>query len=77
MLSDNLGFSLPKTIPTYGAHGESLQEACAVRERPPVLATAASGQAKHHPVYPGASTVRGVIWDRLTGPWKLTEYALL
>ena len=52
MLSDNLGFSLPKTIPTYGAHGESLQEACAVRERPPVLATAASGQAKHHPVQP-------------------------
>ena len=36
-----------------------------VRERPPVLATAASRQAKHHPVYPGASTVRGAIRDRL------------
>ena len=49
-----------------------------VRERPPVLAsTAASGQAKHHPVYPGASTVRGAIWDRLGGAWRLTEDALL
>ena len=48
-----------------------------VRERPPVLATAASGQAKHHPVYPGASTVRGAIWDRLGGAWRLTEYVLL
>ena len=48
-----------------------------VRERPPVLATAASGQAKHHPVYPGASTVRGVIGDRLGGAWGLTEDALV
>ena len=48
-----------------------------VRERPPVLATAASGQAKHHPVYPGASTVRGAIGDRLGGAWRLTEDALL
>ena len=48
-----------------------------VREREPVLAAAASGQAKHHPVYPGASTVRGAIGDRLAGPWNLTEYALL
>ena len=36
-----------------------------VRERPPVLATAASKQAKHHPVYPGTRTVRGAIRDRL------------
>ena len=48
-----------------------------VRERPPVLATAASGQAKHHPVYPGTRTVRGAIWDRLGGAWRLTEDALL
>ena len=48
-----------------------------VRERPPVLATAASGQAKHHPVYPGAITVRGAIWDRLGGAWGLTKDALL
>ena len=42
-----------------------------------MLATAASGQAKHHPVYPGASTVRGAIWSRLGGAWRLTEDALL
>ena len=48
-----------------------------VRERPPVLATAASGQAKHHPVYPGASTVRGAIGHRLGGAWGLMEYALV
>ena len=38
-----------------------------VRERPPVLATAASGQDKYHPVYPGTRTVYGAIWDRLGG----------
>ena len=48
-----------------------------MRERPPVLATAASGQAKHHPVYPGTRTVRGAIWDRLGEVWRLTEDALL
>ena len=48
-----------------------------VRERPPVLATAASRQAKHHTVYPGTRTVRGAIWDRLGGAWRLTEYVLL
>ena len=42
-----------------------------VRERPPVLATAASRQAKHHPVYPGTRTVRGAIRDRLGEPWGL------
>ena len=42
-----------------------------------MLATAASGQAKHHPVYPGTRTVRGAIWDRLGGAWRLTEDALL
>ena len=42
-----------------------------------MLATAASGQAKHHPVYPGTRTVRGVIWDCLGGAWRLTEDALL
>ena len=36
-----------------------------VRERPLVLATAASKQAKHHPVYPVTRTVRGAIRDRL------------
>ena len=48
-----------------------------VRERPPVLATAASKQAKHHPVYPGTRTVRGAIRDRLGEPWGLYKYALL
>ena len=48
-----------------------------VRERPPVLATAASGQAKHHPVYPGTHTLRGAIRDRLGEPWGLYKYALL
>ena len=48
-----------------------------VRERPPVLSTAASRQAKHNPVYPGASTVRGAIGDRLGGAWGLTKDALL
>ena len=48
-----------------------------VRERPPVLATAASKQAKHHPVYPGTRTVRGATRDRLGGAWRLTEDALL
>ena len=48
-----------------------------VRERPPVLATAASRQAKHHPVYPGTRTVRGAIRDRLGEPWGLYKYALL
>ena len=42
-----------------------------------MLATAASGQAKHHPVYPGTRTVRGAIWDRLGRAWRLTEDALL
>ena len=42
-----------------------------------MLATAASGQAKHYPVYPGIRTVRGAIWDRLGGAWRLTEVALL
>ena len=42
-----------------------------------MLATAASGQAKHYPVYPGTPTVRGAIWDRLGGAWRLTEDALL
>ena len=42
-----------------------------------MLSTAASGQAKHHPVCPGTRTVRGAIWDRLGGPWRLTEDALL
>ena len=42
-----------------------------------MLATAVSGQAKHHPVYPGTRTVRGAIWDRLGGAWRLTEDALL
>ena len=42
-----------------------------------MLATAASGQAKHHPVYNGTRTVRGAIWDRLGGAWRLTEDALL
>ena len=42
-----------------------------------MLTTAASGQAKHHPVYPGTRTVRGAIWDRLGGAWRLTEYAIL
>ena len=48
-----------------------------VRERPPVLATAASGQVKHHPVYPGTRTVRGAIRDRLGEPWGLYKHALL
>ena len=48
-----------------------------VRERPPVLTTAASGQAKHHPVYPGTRTVRGAIGDHVGGAWRRTEYALL
>ena len=48
-----------------------------VRERPPVLTTAASRQAKHHPVYPGTRTVRGATRDRLGGAWRLTEDALL
>ena len=42
-----------------------------------MLATAASGQDKHHHVYPGTRTVRGPIWDRLGGVWRLTEDALL
>ena len=42
-----------------------------------MLATATSGQAKHHPVYPGTRTVRGAIWDRLGWAWWLTEDALL
>ena len=40
-------------------------------------ATAASGQAKHYPVYPRTHTIRGTIWDRLGGAWRLTEDALL
>ena len=48
-----------------------------VRERPLVLATAASKQAKHRPVYPGTHTARGAIRDRLGGPWGLYKYALL
>ena len=48
-----------------------------VRERPPVLTTAASGQAKHHPVYPGTRTVRGGTRDHLGEPWGLYKYALL
>ena len=52
-----------------------------LRERPPVLATAASRQAKHHPVYPVTRTVRGAIRDRLGEPWgyvgSLYKYALL
>ena len=48
-----------------------------VRERPPVLTTAASRQAKHHPVYPGTRTVREATRDRLGGAWRLTEDALL
>ena len=42
-----------------------------------MIATAASGQAKHHLVYPGTRTVRGAIWDRLGGARRLTEDALL
>ena len=42
-----------------------------------MLATAASGQAKHYPVYPGTHTIRGAIWDRLGGAWRFTEDALL
>ena len=41
------------------------------RERPPVLATAASRQAKHHPVYPGTHAVHGAIRNRLGEPWGL------
>ena len=48
-----------------------------MRERPPVLATAASRQAKHHLVYPGTRNVRGAIRGRLGEPWWLTEYALV
>ena len=48
-----------------------------VRERPPVLATAASGQAKHHPVYPGTRTVRGAIGGRFGEPLAAWEYVLL
>ena len=47
-----------------------------VRERPPVLATAASRQAKHHTVYPGTRTVRGATGGRFERAWGLTEYAL-
>ena len=55
-----------------------LREAPAgLRERPPVLATAASRQAKHHTVYPGTRTVHGAIRDRLGEPWRLYKYALL
>ena len=39
-----------------------------VREQPPVLAKAASRQAKHHPVYPGIRTVREGIRDRVGEP---------
>ena len=42
-----------------------------VRERPPVLTTAASRQAKHHPVCPGTRTVRETTRDRLEEPWGL------
>ena len=48
-----------------------------MRERPPVLATAASRQAKLHPVDPGTRTVRGAIKDRSGEPWGLYKYALL
>ena len=51
-----------------------------VRERPLVLDTAASRQAKHHPVYPGTRTVSvgpsGAAW-RVGEPWGLYKYALL
>ena len=43
-----------------------LEPAGGVRERPPVLATAVSGQAKHNHVYSRASNAGGAIWDRLT-----------
>ena len=60
----------------YGAHSESLQEACGsghrCSPRPP------PGKPSTIPCeYPGASTVRGAIWDRLGGAWRLTEDALL
>ena len=42
-----------------------------------MLATAASGQAKHHPVYPGTRTVRGTTGSRFGRAWGLTEYVLL
>ena len=48
-----------------------------VRERPPVLATAASRQTKHHTVYPGTLTVRGATGGRFERAWGLTEYALV
>ena len=48
-----------------------------VRERPLVLAKAASRQAKHHAVYYGTCTVRGTIGARFGRAWRLTEYALL
>ena len=48
-----------------------------VRERPPVLTTAASRQAKHHPVYHGTRTVRGATGGRFGRAWGLTEYALV
>ena len=47
-----------------------------VRERPPVLTTATSRQAKHHPVYPGTCTVRGATGGRFGRAWEITEYAL-
>ena len=42
-----------------------------------MLAAAASGQAKHHPVYPGTRTVRGTTGSRFGRAWGLTEYVLL
>ena len=42
-----------------------------------MLTTAASRQAKHHPVYPGTRTVRGAIRDRLGEPWGLYKYGSL
>ena len=48
-----------------------------VRERPPVLSTAVSRQSKHHPVYPGSSTVRGAIEVRFGEPLAAWEFVLL
>ena len=42
-----------------------------------MLATVASGQAKHYPVYPGTHTIRGAIRGRFGRAWGLTEYVLL
>ena len=71
MLYDDPHEALSEALRAVSRRGEGGQE------RPPVIGTADSRQSAHHPVYPGASTVRGTTGSRFGRAWGLTEYVLL